>query len=759
MYSRIKTQLRSQRQNLTLSDFSGGLVTSVRPIKLKQNELSSCVNFKLAKLGGLETRLGLTKYNTSAFPDNIISMSAANIDGINYNMFACEDNHVYYLDGNYNPTLLSGTLNSTDVQIIGYNDVAIILDGGTIKYWDGTGGLKLAYDDGTGVNGYQFDNSSDNDSGATTICSGLATRVAYKFTSTDWDSGWTINPTKVTAKLSKTGSPTGNVEVKIRKVSDDSILATKTFVVATTVTSGITAEYSTIFSSGDIINGMSSNTEYYCSIEYTGGDSNNYIDVHYTTITANGHSSDYDGSWTDSSVKDPIMSLKPGAAPKALFGDVMTGRLYVAGDSDNYGYVRYSNLTHLDWSTPDGGGYIGAVDDGANSFAVGAIMTLYGDLYIFGKESQPYLAKLTGSSPSDYTLPPLFQRVSATHKTLVSVVNNLFFCSEGGVDSLRGVEQYGDLRTFSESDAIKDIIDNYWDNSAFSGYNIADGQYWLKLTDYSKTLVCHTKQPNQKTGRLPWVEYRFFRENLSDSYLYEWHNSFTTGEFYVTAISGINPNIEEPSYIMFDDNEVTTETLGSLVNNTWCYGDNDSLGFDTIYVSLLDMATVSGTEISVVLEPTTFGSYLGKTFVAGDDKNVYYMDLDAVDDNLSNVKYEIATAYFVTPFAKTCLERDYLDFTSETGGRFDMEIYTNNILVDYVTSETITLSAADNLTVDDLDAMLVQDAAFDLDVGGRITNWINLNCRSFLFRFCNFSINGKTMFFNSMVVETRKVSR
>ena len=758
MYGKIRTQLRSQRKNLSLSSFDGGLVTSLPVQKLKNNELSACTNFKISKLGGLETRQGLSKYNSTAFPDNAVSMNLANIDGTNYELFVCLDSHVYYLDSNDDPTIVSGTLNSTDVQIIGYNDVAIILDGGTIKYWDGVGDLKLAYDDGTGVNGYQFDNSDGIDSNTTTLCSGSATRVAYKFTSGTFDSGWTIDPIEVTAKLSKYGSPSGDVEVKVRKVSDDSILATKTFVEATTVTSGITAEYSTIFDSGDITTGLSTSIEYYCSIEYTGGDVSNYIDIHYTTTT-NGHSSEYDGSWTDSSVKDPIISLKPGAAPKAQYGDVNNGRLFVAGDEDNYGYVWYSNLTHLDWSTPNGGGYVGAVDNSANSYAVGAIVMLYGELYIFGKEEQPYLSKLTGSSPEDYALPSLFQRISTKHKTVNSVINNLFFCSEEGVGSLRGVEQYGDLRTFTESDAIKNSIAKYWNGGAFSGYCPIDGQYWLKLDGYSRTLVCHTKQPDQQTGRLPWVEYRFFKDKLSDDTLYSWYESSTTGEFYVTTVSGAaDPSILEPEYLMLNDSEVVKETLGSLVNNTWGYGDNDSLGFSTIYVSLTDMSTVSGTDISTLLEPTAFGAWSGQTFVAGDDRNVYYLDDSVVDDGDTDVRYNISTAYFIAPFAKTCLERYHADILSDVGGQLDIDLFTNNSMVTPVTTHTLTLSIADDLIVDDV-SFPVDDARFNLDIGGRITEWLNVNCESFLFSFNSFIINGQPMYLNNFVCETRRVGR
>lgn len=755
MYSQIKTQLRNQRQTLPFADFSGGLVTALPIQKLKKNELSSCVNFKISTLGGLETRQGLTKYNNTVFPDKVVAMVLASIGATSYEIFACEDKHIYYLDSNDNPVLVSGTLNSTDVQLIGYNDVVVILDGGIIKFWDGTGDLKLAYDDGTGTRGYQFDNSDGDDGGSTSLYNGSTTRLAYKFTSNACDTGWEFDPSEVTATLSKTGSPTGNVLIKLRKESDNSVLATRTMVAATGVTTDA-VDYYTIFESSDITTGMTNSISLYCSIEYAGGDAGNCVKVHHTTVASDGHYSSFNGSWTDSAVKDPIFSLKPGIAPKGQFAEARGGRLYVAGDADYTGYVWYSNLTHLDWSTANGGGYISAVDSGANSFAVGGIMALYGDLYVFGKEDQPYLCSLTGTDPSDYALPPLFQRISTTYKTLISTVNNLFFASEAGVNSLRGVEQYGDLRTFCESDAVKDRIDDNWSTNAFSGYNPTDSQYFLKLENCSKLLVCNTKQPDPKTGRLPWQEYRFFKENLSDTDLYSWVESSTTNEFYVTSSSGTDPSIDEPAYVLFDDSEIITETIGSLVNNTWGYGDNDLLNYNTIYIRLADLSTVSGTHISTVLEPTAFGAWGSKTLIAGDDKNVYYLDPSVTDDNEVDVRYLVTTAYFIAPFAKICLCRYHCDILSNVGGQFDVEIFTNNFTV--VPTKTNTLAIADSLTVDDLD-MLVNDANFSLDIGNRITEHVNLNCQSFMISFRNFIVNGKALYFNNFLMETRKIQR
>ena len=61
-------------------------------------------------------------------------------------------------------------------------------------------------------------------------------------------------------------------------------------------------------------------------------------------------------------------------------------------------------------------------------------------------------------------------------------------------------------------------------------------------------------------------------------------------EYYLQASGGGNPNIEEPNSIKQDSSYLGKGTVGSLASNEWDYGDNDSLGFNTIYIKLNDYA-------------------------------------------------------------------------------------------------------------------------------------------------------------------------
>ncbi|MCA9404334.1 MAG: hypothetical protein KC897_11170 [Candidatus Omnitrophica bacterium] len=65
-----------------------------------------------------------------------------------------------------------------------------------------------------------------------------------------------------------------------------------------------------------------------------------------------------------------------------------------------------------------------------------------------------------------------------------------------------------------------------------------------------------------------------------------------TNEYYLEILAGGDPGFALPGFVYEDvggANTVMVEgTLGSLAAGEWSYGDNDSLGFDTIYVRLTD---------------------------------------------------------------------------------------------------------------------------------------------------------------------------
>ena len=513
---------------MNITNFSLG-ENSAEDIKaLEKNELRYVLNFKYNNFGKLETRQGLTTITNTAVPVTITETKKMPVGGTEYTLVADSDHHVYYLDSSSNPQPIeSGNYTASgDVQLVNYDNKAIILDGSYIKYWDGTH-FKLAYDDGNLAHGYMVDKTCLNLDIHTDLYAGTTTVSALPFTTPTWDSGFTLPVTKVDAWISAGGSPTGNVYCKIYDDTGATVLATSDALDASTLSSYAIKRQFTFTTQYNV----SPSTSYLAGITYTGGDSSNYISVWKDTTSGDSDTENYyDTAW-HTGTGTPLIGIKPGRPPKASFGVVKEGRLFVAGDPDNPGYLWYSNAsTVLDWSTSDGGGYIGIMDSSNNNFPVGGLIAHFGDLYIFGTSTEPYLCKLTGSSPSSYSASPLFQQTSTTQKCLISTINDVWYVSSSGVHALSGVMEYGDVRTFSEGDPVLDKIQSYLDSNAFVGYNPTDGQLLIKLSSYSNVLVCHTKIPTTTpTGRrrFPWVEYNF--TGLTPTAFGSWGNEFYIG--------------------------------------------------------------------------------------------------------------------------------------------------------------------------------------------------------------------------------------
>lgn len=67
-----------------------------------------------------------------------------------------------------------------------------------------------------------------------------------------------------------------------------------------------------------------------------------------------------------------------------------------------------------------------------------------------------------------------------------------------------------------------------------------------------------------------------------------------TSEYYLDKPDGGNPYLDQPKKLEFDGTEATAGTLGSLSAGEWAYGDNDALGYNTIYVRLVDSTDPDG---------------------------------------------------------------------------------------------------------------------------------------------------------------------
>lgn len=639
-----------------------------------------------------------------------------------------------------------------------------------------TGGVassvSLAYDDGSGLTGYQFDNRAGSNDTFLALGNGTNTRIAYKFTSQTIDSGYFIPPTKITVKLSRygngyTGTDDTAITVKVRAASGDAILVTKTLVATAAGVSATAVDYSIAFTSDDITTHMASATDYYATVEYDNGDASNHIKVHCTTVLSGGVGYSYDGSYNADTTKDPIMSLKPGRPPKGSFGTVHEKRIFVAGDPDNPGYMWFGNLTYLDWSTPNGGGFVGAVDDNRNNYAIGSINDLYNQLYVMGKETQPYLCILSGSSPADYVLSPAFQEVWTTHLTAISATNDLWIAGGKGVNSIKGVQQYGDIRTFAESDPVYDRIQDYWATStAIAGYYAIDGQYWLYMPAYHRILVVNTKGavPDPLMSgvemRYPWVEYELYKDRLRSS-TYKWTASGSgTSEYYCQAAAGGDPSIAtQPDFLTLDNTLMVEGAAGDLVNHQWDYGDNDNLGYNTVYVcDTSGDPDVTEVDIRSIIGPTSFAAFDNTFFIGASDGYVYYVDETGyLDQSTHQTVPRFKSLYTSIPFGYVNLSGLHVLGSSLGGASLTVNLYRDDYQATIGASYEYNFAYYDTLTVSEA-TMAVNDATFAIDAGTNPTfRRINLNARSFLISIQDVNLVGYPMYLNALHVRYRQL--
>lgn len=764
---------RSPSKPLVLDDFRFGLNTALPAASILPTEASSLVNFKILPLGALQLREGLTRYTTGMLsnPASHIANFVFDIDLSNFHIFqdttdrewensanrewqteepassgtdelvvTQPGNKLYLLDSSKVPVEIA-TLEG-DATIISAGNKAFICDGSFLKYWDKTSeSVLLAYDDGSGTTGYQHDNTTLTPDAEIKLYSGGNTKAGIKFESQSWDSGYTITATAVKVYARKVSSPTGNVGCEIY-TNAGVLLATSTTVIASADINTSPELLEFVFDSG----AMSPLTIYWAVITYSGGDAANYVQLECDTVASDGDGKYYDGSWNDVATKLGLMGIKPGRPPRAQFGLIQDTRLYTAGDPYKKGVLWYSNVNaSFDWSTTNGGGYIGAIDDNITNFPIGAMLSIYSGIYIFGQQSQPYLCKLLGSDPSDYSLPPMFQRIYSTHKTAFSTINDCWFGSEHGVNALSGVEQYGDLRTFFESNAIDDRITDYWaDDESFAGYFGATGQYFLKMPGYARCLVVHTKAPvadKRGKARYPWTEYIFVKEDLSSA-TYKWTASGNgTNEYYLELAASGDPSITEPPYLLFQDSVITEGTAGSLTDHQWDYGDNDSLGYSTIYVRD-DSGNPDTTDVKIktVLEPTAFANYDNKFFVACDDGYIYAMDKTVLQDNGVEIPPVLGTKLFESPYNEVCLEKYNVSCgTKATGATLDLEIYDGEMPIDDLYSATA-------------------DVNFTIDIGTDFNRDLNANYKKFMVILRNMNPDGEKLRINNISLITRALS-
>jgi len=588
-------------QPLSFRGFPFGLNTNLRGSLLNTKELAQATNVMFRPGGKLVTRPVLEAVTTVAIGVPC-DRKTGNITSGQEVFSADVDGKIYYDVGTV-PTLI-GTV-GVKPFLLPYKGAMLIMDGGMLKYCDTTAEIKLAFDGGdTGTQYSVWDKDSfeDEDDGTTT-----GAIQGCRFTTKAWEAGYTIPITLVQFKVKATTGTSTDIVVKLKTTAGVE-MASKALNQSVTDVAGY---YSVSFTDDDITTELSPETEYDVTLEGTN------FELSYSTpvISATGHS--FNGTVVDTA-KDPLMKIHPDVPPKASFG-IITGkdssaRLFIY-NPDEPGRAYYCNLTHKDWSTLNGGGYVGVVDEDKNSFKIGAFGILYGVLYVYGDESNPYLCVLTGATPVEYQVTPVFQHASANRKTLVNVNNDLLNASRIGVTRLKGVQESGDVRTFPITERIDNLINSYWDLDAFAGYDPEYGHYILKMTGYDRILIANTKQPFTEEGAegrtgFPWSE---FVLPYAPAYFSQYEEQFvmgmTNGLFYKfnstgykdLGVTALDINVVSNVYV-FDGVDVdleqyqliATSYMGAQFDFKVLINENeDTYAFeDTKAVSMSDKVTV-----------------------------------------------------------------------------------------------------------------------------------------------------------------------
>lgn len=485
MYGALKNTMARRPQPKTDSVLFGpwpsGLVTAVQPEQMKSDQLYEALNIIQIGNGFYRTRDG-SSLVCSGCTGEIVQVDDIKVNGTWYTIISDTDNKLYHNDSGTATAI--ATLEG-EAHFFGFMGLLIITDTSYIKAWDGTG-IFMLYDDGNGVTApYQVNKRDLTPTTNKPLGNGTITSVELPFTSQVWDAGYTIPITHVYATMYKVGSPTGSVTAKLT-TAGGTVMASKDIItdVENFVTGADGLEYEAIFSASDITTEMSPNTSYKLVLEYSGGDSSSYVMV----------------KAIDSST--PQISVKPSRPPKAAHGIVNKEKMFcIEGVSGtNPGWVHYcARGNHLDWSSENSGGYVGAVDQSATSYPIAGIASWYDDVWIFGTPRQPYLGKLTGDTPNQYIIQKTLQKVSGNQKSIVVTPDDIIFLHPAGVDFVSSIQEYGDVAAVTQTDNIRDQIHSYFSSAAVAGYDPLWGLYCLKMAGTDYTYIIHTRSKTIKT--------------------------------------------------------------------------------------------------------------------------------------------------------------------------------------------------------------------------------------------------------------------
>ena len=208
-----------------------------------------------------------------------------------------------------------------------------------------------------------------------------------------------------------------------------------------------------------------------------------------------------------------------------------------------------------------------------------------------------------------------------------------------------------------------------------------------------------------------------------------------------------------------DKAKLVEGTVGSLSNHEWDYGDNDTLGYSTVYVRD-DSGDPDTTEVDIrsILGPTCFAWFDDVFYIGGSDGYIYYIDETGyLDLSAHQILPRMKTLYNSIPFGYVNLSGLHILGSSLAGSSLTVEIYRNDYQANVGASYTFNFAYYDTLTVNEA-TMTVDNAWFAIDAGSNSTfRRINLNVRSFLISVQDVQLVGHPVYLNAFYVRYRQL--
>lgn len=360
-------------------------------------------------------------------------------------------------------------------RMVQFNNVMAIADGSYLKYYDGSS-LVMAWDSGEHI----LSSVADYDQ-ETKLYTGSVTRAGHEFTTPSWDSGFTLplsgfDDYSVRFWLKKYGTPPGDGAVKVRLVSDDSVVAAVDFTADDLEATGQVEAFN--FSSGE----MEPETAYYVVVEYDDGasSSSNCVTVCYSTDTdASGNYITFSGSYSPVA-GDCYVQLRPGLAPQASMLEVRKSRLHCDDQAAGHrNWMHISNAGDQNQWTGTGCDTI-VFEQGAE---ITAIKNFYSMTMVHLRGGPKVVVKVSGSS-IPFAVDDYLKGAAAINQDVVqNVGNDYLFLDDAGLVSLMAWERTGDFEYSIKSDKTKRTVNQSVSASSFGGHCTTEMQYWLDVAD------------------------------------------------------------------------------------------------------------------------------------------------------------------------------------------------------------------------------------------------------------------------------------